>query len=167
MFDRYWNAPEPTAKTIRPDPTWQSGGPAPLVVYTGDLGYLDDTGLIYVLDRKDRMIKTMGFKVSPIAVEQVLRANPDVDDAAVFALPHDILGHELRAAIVMPTESPDRNQKFRSYVRDSLSPEMRPQKFLFLPQLPRTPSGKTDYKALVDLAAQTAAPTMKPAIAAE
>lgn len=152
VFEGYWGLPEATARTLRPDPGWQGEPPAPKAVFSGDLGYLDASGLLFILDRKDRMVKTMGIKVSPLAVEHVLRAHPEVADVAVFALPHDILGAELRAAIVGYGNAEGLEQRLKRHVREHLSAPMQPRGFMVLPELPRRPSGKTDYTALLAMA---------------
>ena len=84
----YWNDPEASART------WRDGW-----VRTGDLGYFDDDGYLYLVDRKKDMINRGGYNVYSIEVESALYEHPDVVEAAVVGVPHDMLGQDVCAVV--------------------------------------------------------------------
>ena len=87
----YWDDPQATAEAISSD-GWLA---------TGDLGYLDDEGYLFLVDRKKELINRGGYKVYPREVEEVLYAHPDVLEAAVIGIPDDRLGEEVVAIVVL------------------------------------------------------------------
>ena len=96
----YWNRPEETAQTFRPDGVW-----------SGDLGYLDDEGYLHIAGRKTDMIISGGFNVYPAEIERVIGPHPQVDMVAVVGLPHPEWG-ETPVAVVVPraTSTPRRSK---------------------------------------------------------
>ena len=84
----YWNDPEASART------WRDGW-----VHTGDLGYFDEDGYLYLVDRKKDMINRGGYNVYSIEVESALYEHPDVVEAAVVGVPHDMLGQDVCAVV--------------------------------------------------------------------
>jgi long-chain acyl-CoA synthetase len=155
VFLGYWNDPERTAKVLRPDPLWSDPAtPAPLVVFTGDLGHKDAEGLLYLHGRRDRQMKSMGVRVSPDEVEMLLLASGAVREVAVVARPHDVLGDLIVAMVCLPEGDPQAALKaLKRHARDTMSPYMQPRDYRVLPWLPRNPNGKVDYPALNRLAA--------------
>lgn len=153
----YWNNPEATAVTIRPDPLAPAGHsrPAP-VVFTGDYGYRDDDGLIVYRGRRDYLLKSMGMRVSPGEVELLLHESGLVEFAAVFGRPHDLLGHEIWAAVTLKNDDPRTRAELARYARQAMTPAMLPRQYLFKDALPRTTTGKVDYPALLEEAAAQA-----------
>ncbi|ELY66417.1 long-chain-fatty-acid--CoA ligase [Natronococcus jeotgali] len=130
----YWNRPEATARSLREadSATWY---------YTGDLGYLDDDGYLYVVDRKDDMIVSGGENVYPAEVEDVLFAHDGVEEAAVVGEPDDEWGERVVAYVVadaVPATELD------AFVRESdrLADFKRPRTYYFVDELPKNPSGK-------------------------
>ena len=87
----YWNEPEATAAAISPD-GWLA---------TGDLGRLDADGYLYLVDRKKELVIRGGYNVYPREVEEALYSHPDVLEAAVVGVPHDQLGEEVAAVVVL------------------------------------------------------------------
>jgi len=85
---QYWNLPEATAETFKDG--W---------VATGDVGYIDDEGFLYVVDRIKDMVIRGGENIYPIEVEGLLLAHPEVREAAVYGVPHDTWGEELAATV--------------------------------------------------------------------
>ena len=155
VFLGYWNDPERTARVLRPDPLWSDRAtPAPLVVFTGDLGHKDAEGLLYLHGRRDRQMKSMGVRVSPDEVEMLLLACGVVREVAVVARPHDMLGDLIVAMVSLPEGDPQAALKaLKRHARDTMSPYMLPRDYRVLPHLPRNPNGKVDYPALTRLAA--------------
>lgn len=148
VFLGYWGAPEQTAAVLRPDPT---GGANP-VVFTGDLGVIGQDGLLRLLGRRDRQMKSMGVRVSPDEVEAILHASGLVADLGVVALSDEMLGHLITACVVPHASCTDTKALQRSltiFARDNMSQYMRPRRWEIFGALPRTRSAKVDYPALL------------------
>ena len=145
----YWNNPEATARTLRPDPLAASGHPGqPTAVYTGDLGMFDDEGHLYYKGRRDQQIKSMGVRVNPGEIEELLWASGLVKEVAVFSMPNDLIGDEIWAAVVGKETNDGLQGRLVRYARTSMSPYMIPRRWLIKEALPKTRTGKTDYPAL-------------------
>jgi acyl-CoA synthetase (AMP-forming)/AMP-acid ligase II len=86
----YWGKPELTAQTLRDG--W---------IFSGDIGYLDDEGYLYLVDRKKDMIDSGGVKVYPRDIEDIASRHPSVAEVAVFGVPHETWGETPLAAIVL------------------------------------------------------------------
>jgi long-chain acyl-CoA synthetase len=155
VFLGYWNDPDRTAKVLRPDPLWSDpASPAPLVVFTGDLGHKDAQGLLYLHGRRDRQMKSMGVRVSPDEVEMLLLSSGAAAEVAVVARPHDVLGDLIVAMVSLPEGDPQSALKaLKRHARETMSPYMQPRDYRVLARLPRNPNGKVDYPALTRLAA--------------
>ena len=114
----------------------------------GDLVRLREDGVFVVIGRKDRQIKINGFRVEPAEIESILRAEPDVLDAAVVPL----LANESTqlVAFVVAGNLPTANlaQSLQSVLRSSLPPVMRPQRLHILEKMPLLPGNKLDAEAL-------------------
>lgn len=107
----YWNDPEKTAERYKPLPHGVGGRESGLVltelaVFSGDTVRMDEEGFLYFIGRRDEMIKTSGYRVSPTEVEEVLYSTQLVGEAAVFGVPHETLGQSI-AAIVTPKPGSD------------------------------------------------------------
>jgi acyl-CoA synthetase (AMP-forming)/AMP-acid ligase II len=110
---------------------------------TGDLGRLDDDGYLYLAGRRGDMIIRGGENVYPVEVENVLLEHPRVADAAVVGVPDKLFGEVVKAFVVAtdPADLPDPAQ-LRLFARNSLAGFKVPAEWEFLPQLPRTATGK-------------------------
>lgn len=113
---------------------------------TGDVGYLDELGYLRITDRAKEMIKVRGFQVAPAEVEAVLHGHPAVSDCAVFGVPHATDGEAVVAAVaadagVDPAE-------LIALVADTLASYKRPTEIVFVPEIPRLPSGKVLRRVL-------------------
>ena len=139
VFEFYWDDPEQTALRRRVDPVTGQG----FAVWTGDLGCLDDQGRLTLGDRIDRVVKVMGLSASPLKVEQVLRAVPGVEAAAVVWRAHEMLGAELHAFVVGGEV-----RAVAAACRAGLAAHERPRKVHVVAALPLTASGKVDLVAL-------------------
>jgi acyl-CoA synthetase (AMP-forming)/AMP-acid ligase II len=145
----YWNDPEATARTLRPDPFAPAGCPTvPKVVYTGDFGYTDDDGDLYFAGRRDQQLKSMGVRVSPGEIEALLHASGLVREAGVFGRAHDLIGDEIWAAVSPAAPNDKLVRDLRKYARGTMSQYMQPQRYLVMDVLPKTHTGKIDYPAL-------------------
>lgn len=125
----YYRDPEATAKVF-------TGG----WVRTGDLGYLDAEGYLFLTDRKADEIITGARTVSSLEVEAVLHECAAVDEAAVFGLPHDVLGQSVAVAVAL--HRPMTAAQLKAFARQRLPAYAVPQSVLFVDRLPRTASGK-------------------------
>jgi acyl-CoA synthetase (AMP-forming)/AMP-acid ligase II/acyl carrier protein len=111
---------------------------------TGDIGYRDDDGYVYLLDRAKDLVNVGGRKVSPLAVERVIGAQPGVADTAVCGIPHPTLG-EVVAALVVP-EASETPPQFDFGA--TLHPHETPKAVVFTAEIPRNRAGKADRGAV-------------------
>jgi len=127
----YWNRPDATAAAL-------PGGR----LNTGDIGFMDARGWVYVVDRKKDMINASGFKVWPREVEDVLYTHPAVREAAVVGVPDEYRGETVKAYIsAAPGASAD-PQELITYCKERLAAYKYPRAIEVLPELPKTTSGK-------------------------
>ena len=127
----YWNRPEATADTLRDG--W---------VHTGDAGYLDEEGYVFVCDRVKDMILYAGENVYPAEVESALMGHPDVAECAVIGVPHDRWGEEVKAIVVPKPGSAPKPHEILAHARGQIAGFKVPKTVDFADSLPRTPSGK-------------------------
>lgn len=127
----YWNLPEATAETLSDG--W---------IITGDAGYLDAQGYLYIHDRIKDMIITAGENVYPAEVENALAAHPVVDDVAVIGVPDERWGEAIHAFVLpVPGKDVDRRELI-DFARTRLAPFKLPQAYHVVTEIPRNPSGK-------------------------
>ncbi|HVW41710.1 MAG TPA: AMP-binding protein [Amycolatopsis sp.] len=129
----YWNNPEQTAKTFRPDGLW-----------SGDLGRLDEDGYLHIEGRRTDMIISGGFNVYPAELERVLGGHPQVDLAAVVGVPDEEWG-ETPVAVIVPKGTVDTDAfeaQLKGLCRDQLAGYKQPRRFVFRTELPLGPAGK-------------------------
>jgi len=148
----YWNDPETTARVFRPNPRRPSGTPdSERVVFSGDVVRRDEGGRLYFVGRRDRIIKTLGFRVSPDEVCEVIYASGEVLEALVGSEPDDVRGERIVAYVVL-REGGDAGRLNR-FCRGELPRYMQPTRIDVMPTLPRTSSGKFDLRAAQEVAA--------------
>ena len=123
----YWRAPEKTAAAWRGD-----------LVTVGDLGRVDDDGVVWLDGRREDLVISGGVNVYPAEVEAVLDAHPDVVESAVFGVPDDEWGQRVVAAYVGPADPAD----LGTWARERLGAAKRPKSLHRLDDLPRTSTGK-------------------------
>ncbi|KAA0103063.1 class I adenylate-forming enzyme family protein [Mycolicibacterium sp. P1-5] len=112
---------------------------------TGDIGYLDD-GWLRITDRLKEMVKVRGFQVAPAEVESVLHGHPAVRDCAVFGVPDDMGGEAVIAAVVI--DEPISADELDALIAEKLASYKRPRDIVFMPEIPRLPSGKALRRVL-------------------
>jgi fatty-acyl-CoA synthase len=116
--------------------------------HTGDIGYRDNDGFIYIVDRKKDMIITGGFNVYSAEVESAVLAVPSIVEAAVIGVPDDKWGEAVTAVVARsPGSAIGADDVIRS-CRQALGAIKAPKRVYFLPSLPKTPAGKVDKKAI-------------------
>lgn len=136
VMQGYWNNPEATERTLRPGRyPWER------VLRTGDLFRMDAEGFLYFVGRKDDILKSRGEKVSPKEVENVLYAMHGVREAALVGVPDPVLGHALKAILVVDGPVPGVREVI-AHCRAHLEEFMVPRLVEFRDALPRTGTGK-------------------------
>ena len=145
----YWNDPAKTAERFRPAPGQNPGLPlAELAVWSGDTVRADEEGFLYFVGRKDDMIKTSGYRVSPTEIEEVLYGSGRVAEAAALGIPHPALGQAV-VAVVKPLGDGCGASELINHCKQHLPNFMVPLQIVTRPDdLPRNPNGKIDRKAL-------------------
>ena len=142
----YWNDPETTDRVFRPNPLRATGHPdSERVVFSGDLVRRDANGLLYYVGRRDGLIKSLGYRVSPDEIADVVYASGQVREAVVGTVPDQIRGSLIVAYVVL-TENGNADALQR-FCRAELPPYLNPGRIVARPALPRTSSGKFDLRA--------------------
>ncbi|AWI81998.1 acyl-CoA ligase (AMP-forming), exosortase A system-associated [Parazoarcus communis] len=150
----YWNDPEKTAERYKPLPPGVGGREVGLVipelaVFSGDNVRRDEEGFLYFIGRRDEMMKTSGYRVSPTEVEEILYATQMVGECAAFGIPHDTLG---QAIVVIVSPPPGRTMDLvalQAECRTRMPAYMVPARIEVRDgPLPRNPNGKIDRKTL-------------------
>lgn len=145
----YWNRPEETARALRPNPLLPSEvGDCEKVCYSGDLVKMDEEGFLYFVGRRDTMIKSSGFRISPTEVEEVLFQTGKVRGAAVIGIPDDVLGQTIKAFVVPCDGKALDIESLLTTCAEKMPRYMIPKTIEVLSELPKTSSGKVDYPAL-------------------
>lgn len=149
----YWDDPETTDRVFRPNPLRPDGvPPSERVVFSGDLVYRDDEGDLFFVGRSDKMIKTLGYRVSPDEVADVLYGSGEVAEAVVTSEPDEARGARIVAIVVLcPGGSVERLEAFCTA---EMPRYMQPARIETRDSLPRTPSGKHDAAAAAAAAAR-------------
>jgi long-chain acyl-CoA synthetase len=123
------------------------------VVHTGDIGYIDAEGFLYVRDRRNQMIIRGGANVYPAEVERVLQAVPGVEACAVFGTPDERLGERVAAAVQVAAGAEVSAEDLTAHCRGELAPYKVPERFIFVESFGRNSMGKIDRRRLAQLIA--------------
>jgi len=110
--------------------------------HTGDLGYVDEDGYFFVVDRKKELIIRGGYNVYPREVEDALYTHPDVAQAAVVGVPHELLGQEVKAYVALRPGRQVGTDELIAHVKARIAPYKYPRMIEFRAQLPVTAAGK-------------------------
>ena len=127
----YYRNPEATARM------WEGGW-----LHTGDLGYLDADGYLYIVGRKKEMVVRGGMNIHADDVEAVLQAHPQVVEAALVGIPHEVLGEDIAAYVVLRPGATVSTAELQSFARERLADYKVPRRVHYLPALPRNAGGK-------------------------
>jgi long-chain acyl-CoA synthetase len=127
----YWQKPNETARTITPEG-----------LRTGDVGFMDDKGWFYLVDRSKDMIVASGFKVWPREVEEVLYQHPAVREAAVVGVPDPYRGETIKAVVSLKQGQSATPEEIRAFAREQLAAYKYPRIVEIIDELPKTTSGK-------------------------
>jgi long-chain acyl-CoA synthetase len=131
VMQGYWNDGERTAAALRRG--W---------LHTGDLARMDADGFFYLVDRKDDLIISSGFNVYPSQIEEVLKAHPQIKDAAVIGVPDRIKGQTALAVVVLREGVLREKEEILGYCRENMPAYRVPRNILFRQEIPRDPAGK-------------------------
>lgn len=115
-------------------------------LHTGDMGYIDEDGYLFVVERKKDLIIRGGFNIYPRDVEEVLNRHPAVVESAVIGIPSERMGEEVKAFVVTREEIDA--EALKAYCREALANYKTPREIAFVTALPRNPVGKIDKKEL-------------------
>jgi long-chain acyl-CoA synthetase len=135
----YFNRPEATAETI------VDGR-----LHTGDVGYMDDEGYTFIIDRMKDMILCSGFNVFPRHVEEVIYEHPAVEEVTVIGVPDDYRGEAPKAFVKLKDgDHTLTEEEMLEFLKDKLAKHAIPREIEFRPELPKTMVGKLSKKELV------------------
>ena len=133
----YLNNPEATAETLR-------GG----WLHTGDMGYLDCEGYLYITDRKSDMIISGGANIYPREVEEVIVRHPSVAEVAVIGVPDPLWGESVKAMVVLQPNAKSDAEAIIGFCRENLASYKKPRSVDFLPSLSKNAYGKVEKQEL-------------------
>jgi long-chain acyl-CoA synthetase len=142
LMQGYWQKPDETHEMIRVSADGER------LLFTGDLGYLDDDGYLFIVDRKKDMIKTSGYQVWPREIEEVISAHPAVHEVGVAGIPDKMRGEKAKAWVVLNQGATLTEAELKSWCRERLAQYKIPAKFEFVNELPKTQVGKVLRRAL-------------------
>lgn len=148
----YWNDPIKTAERFKPAPNQNPALPlTEIAVWSGDTVTMDEEGYLYFVGRKDDMIKTSGYRVSPTEIEEVVYSSGLVKEAAAIGIANDSLGQAV--IVVISLQSPDDYDEtlLIKHCKTYLPNFMIPAEIIVLASLPKNPNGKIDRNALAKL----------------
>jgi long-chain acyl-CoA synthetase len=136
----YWNNPEATAEGL-------PGGE----LLTGDVGFMDEDGWFYLVDRKKDMINAAGYKVWPREVEDVLYGHPAVREAAVVGVPDEYRGETVKAYVSQKPGVTVTEEDLIEFCKQQMAAYKYPRSIQFIDELPKTATGKILRRELRDL----------------
>jgi long-chain acyl-CoA synthetase len=131
VMECYWNKPEASAETLK-------GG----WLHTRDVGYMDEDGYIFLVDRKGDMIVSGGFNIYPREVEDVLYGHPAVLEAAVFGIPDEKWGESVKAVVSLRKGMSATEEEIIEHCKKHLASYKKPKSVDFIKELPKSPFGK-------------------------
>ncbi|HMG34160.1 MAG TPA: long-chain fatty acid--CoA ligase [Blastocatellia bacterium] len=110
--------------------------------HTGDLGYKDEEGYFYIVDRKSDMIIRAGENIYPREIDEVLYSHPKVKDAATIGVPHEIYGEEVKAFVILREGCEASEEELMDYCKERLADFKCPKTVSFVEDIPKGPTGK-------------------------
>lgn len=135
----YWNRPEETQEVLKDG--W---------LHTGDMGYMDEEGYFYIVDRKKDMIIASGYNIYPREIEEVLYEHPAVKEVVVAGVPDPYRGETVKAYIVLKEGATVTEEELNKFARKNLAAYKVPRKYEFRDELPKTTVGKILRRQLVE-----------------
>ena len=145
LMTGYWKRPDETSIVLRDHVI---DGVTQQYLHTGDLGYLDADGYLFIVDRKKDLIKTSGYQVWPREIEEVIASHPAVAEVGVAGIPDPTKGEVVKAWVVLRAGQTVSEADLRAFCREKLAPYKVPAKVEFRADLPKTLIGKVLRRAL-------------------
>ncbi|MBI4484528.1 MAG: long-chain fatty acid--CoA ligase [Acidobacteria bacterium] len=145
LMTGFWNRPEETREALR---NHTLDGVTRQWLHTGDLGYLDEEGYLFIVDRKKDMIKTSGFQVWPREIEEVLATHPAIAEVGVAGVADATRGEVVKAWVVLRANETASEADLRAFCRERLAPYKVPFHIEFRTELPKSMVGKVLRRAL-------------------
>jgi acyl-CoA synthetase (AMP-forming)/AMP-acid ligase II len=143
----YWDDPQATARVFRPNPAVPPGTPpSETVAFSGDLVYRDEEGDLFFVGRRDKMIKTLGYRVSPDEVVDLLHASGQVVEAVVSSEADELMGSRIVAHVVLKEGA--ELAELERFCKNEMPRYMQPSRIEVMTSIPRTHSGKHDVEAV-------------------
>ena len=141
----YWNQPDETSAVFSTDATGTRW------LHTGDIGYVDEDGYLFITDRKKELIKVSGYQVWPREVEEAISAHPAVLEAGVAPVNDPAKGEVPKAWVVLRSGQSATSDELRAFCRERLAPYKVPAQVAIVRELPKTPVGKVLRRKLKEL----------------
>ena len=138
----YWQRPDESREMVRTNERGERS------LYTGDLGYLDEDGYLFIVDRKKDLIKTSGYQVWPREIEEVISAHPTVAEVGVVGVPDNMRGETVKAFVVFRPGLSATAAELKTFCRERLAPYKVPSEFEVVAALPKSHVGKVLRRAL-------------------
>jgi long-chain acyl-CoA synthetase len=138
----YWQRPDETKEMLRTNERGERS------LYTGDLGYLDEDGYLFIVDRKKDLIKTSGYQVWPREIEEVISTHPSVAEVGVVGVPDNMKGETVKAFVVFRPGMSATEAELKMFCRERLAPYKVPSAFEVVAELPKSQVGKVLRRAL-------------------
>jgi len=143
LMKGYWRNAEESAQSLR------RGADGRVWLHTGDIGYMDEEGYVFLTDRKKDMIKAGGYQVWPREVEEVLSQHPSIAEVGVAGVPDPVRGEAVKAWVVLREGQQATDEELRKFCREQLAPFKVPQAIEFRTELPKSLVGKILRRELV------------------
>jgi acyl-CoA synthetase (AMP-forming)/AMP-acid ligase II len=137
LMTKYWNRPQATAEALREG--W---------FYSGDAGYMDEDGYLFIVDRLKDMVISGGENVYPSEIEQVMHTHPAIEDVAVVGIPDEKWGETLLAFVILKSEAAVDAYTLEEYLRTRLAGFKVPRRYEFVDEFPRNATGKVLKRSL-------------------
>jgi long-chain acyl-CoA synthetase len=147
----FWNRPDETSDALRDHVEELAGTERRATrrwLHTGDLGYLDDDGYLFIVDRKKDLIKTSGYQVWPREIEEALASHPAIAEVGVAGVPDELRGEAVWAWVVLRQGEVVTEAELRGFCKERLAPYKIPSRVEVRSDLPKTMVGKVLRRAL-------------------
>ena len=145
----YWGNPDATNRVLKPNPLLPFEiGDVEKVCYSGDLVKMDEDGFLYYVGRRDTMIKSSGYRISPTEIEEVVFQSGKARHAAAIGVPDEMLGQAVKVFVVKRDGEAFDTGGLLSFCSENMPRYMVPKYIEVLEELPKTSSGKVDYPSL-------------------
>lgn len=145
IFQGYWNRPDATEEAFV-----EVAGER--FFRSGDLGYYDEEGYFFLVDRVKRMINASGFKVWPAEVESLMYAHPAIQEVCIISVPHERRGETVKAVVVLSAGKQDTTeQDIINWCQENMAAYKCPQIVSFADSIPKSPTGKIMWRHLQDI----------------